>query len=147
VLEAFFFLTLARTAIAFLPFSWISRTMRAPRARRPDAIPRAITDVRSAVLTAVRTLAPSAVCLPQALAGHWILGRRGVPSVVCFGVRRDTAAALEAHAWLRVADRVVLGEKALDSFTYLVEFPSGESATQKASDSCGVSAIVPGARP
>jgi Transglutaminase-like superfamily len=144
VLEACCFLTVARLAIALLPFRWITKTIVTPPAPRPDGTRRTIRNVCNAVTTAVRRLAPSAVCLPQALAGHWMLYRRGVPSVVCFGVRRHTVAALEAHAWLRAGDRAVLGEKGLAGFTWLVEFPLHESATSTEKDFSDSTAIVRG---
>jgi hypothetical protein len=144
VLEAFCFLTVARLAIALLPFSWITKTLAAPPEPRPDGALRTIKDVCNAVTTAVRKLAPSAVCLPQALAGHWMLYRRGVPSAVCFGVRRDSIAAFEAHAWLGAGDRAVLGEKSRAGFTYLVEYPPRESATPTEKDCSDNAAIVRG---
>jgi hypothetical protein len=144
VLEAFCFLSVARLAIALLPFRWIAKRIATPPAPRPDGTLRTIKDVCNAVTTAVRRLAPWAVCLPQALAGHWMLYRRGVPSVVCFGVKRDSVAALEAHAWLRAGDRAVLGGKILADFTYLVEFPPRESASPTEKDCSSSAAIVRG---
>ncbi|HVV45943.1 MAG TPA: lasso peptide biosynthesis B2 protein [Bryobacteraceae bacterium] len=123
VLEAFCFLTVARFAIALLPFSWIAGKIAVPRSIQPVDTEDAIKDVCNAIGTAVRRLMPSAVCLPQALAGHWMLYRRGIPSAVCFGARRDAAAGLQAHAWLRAGGRAVLGEKTVAGFTPLVHYP------------------------
>lgn len=142
VLEAFCFLTVARLALALLPFHWIAKRIATPPAPRPDGALRTIKDVCNAVTTAVRRLAPSAVCLPQALAGHWMLYRRGILSVVCFGARRDSVAALEAHAWLRVGDRTVLGEKSLAGFTCLVELPLREAAGAPTEKDCSDSAAI-----
>lgn len=130
VLEAFCFLTAARFAVALLPFHWITKSIATPPAPRQDEASCAIRDVRHAVATAVRRLAPSAVCLPQALAGHWMLYRRGIPSSVCFGARRGSNEGIQAHAWLRAGDRVILGEKTLADFTYLIDFPLREPATE-----------------
>jgi hypothetical protein len=48
-------------------------------------------------------------CLVQSLAAkHW-LDRDGVPSQLVIGVRKDGALPLDAHAWLKVGDRVVVG--------------------------------------
>jgi hypothetical protein len=123
VLEALCFLIAARVAIALFPFSWIAGKIAIPRSIQPVGASGVIEDVCNAIGTAVRRLMPSAVCLPQALAGHWMLYRRGIPSAVCFGARRDSAAGLQAHAWLRAGGRAVLGEKSVASFTPLVHFP------------------------
>lgn len=48
-------------------------------------------------------------CLVQAMAAeHW-LKRAGIASTLHFGVPRDKAHRLEAHAWLTVGTRVVTG--------------------------------------
>lgn len=50
-----------------------------------------------------------AVCLEQALAAHWMLGRLGVPSLVRIGVALD-GEDLAAHAWLEVRGKVFIGQ-------------------------------------
>jgi len=48
-------------------------------------------------------------CLVQALAAqHW-LGHHGVDSQLLVGVRKPSPAEFEAHAWLKVGERVVTG--------------------------------------
>lgn len=46
-------------------------------------------------------------CLVQAMAARRWLARGGVPSDLCLGVRQDEG--FEAHAWLRVGERIVTG--------------------------------------
>jgi transglutaminase superfamily protein len=82
------------------------------------------------VAAAANRPVPWAVCLPQAVAGHWMLRRRRIASAVCFGVARDHEAKLGAHAWLRIADRVVLGQKAMAGFTPIAEFPDRAPLTR-----------------
>ncbi|MBX9797090.1 lasso peptide biosynthesis B2 protein [Sphingomonas sp.] len=62
-----------------------------------------------AVATAARLVPFRAVCLPQALAARAMLARRGTPSVLHFGARRDDARAMVAHAWLDAAGARVTG--------------------------------------
>jgi hypothetical protein len=52
---------------------------------------------------------PFASCLTQAQAAQILLAWRGVASTVCLGVRETATGALEAHAWLLVDGRLVLG--------------------------------------
>ena len=47
-------------------------------------------------------------CLVQALAARRWLARAGVASDVCVGVRKDEQG-FQAHAWLRVGERIVTG--------------------------------------
>lgn len=53
-------------------------------------------------------------CLVQALAAHRWLGRMGVDSELCIGVRDPSRGTFEAHAWLKVGDRVVIGGEVAD---------------------------------
>lgn len=52
---------------------------------------------------------PKATCLPQALAGHALFKRSGLPSTLRIGVATNAAGRLEAHAWLESDGRAVIG--------------------------------------
>jgi hypothetical protein len=47
-------------------------------------------------------------CVVQALAARRWLARRKIASSICIGVRKDEQG-FQAHAWLRVGDRIVTG--------------------------------------
>lgn len=48
-------------------------------------------------------------CLVQALAGqHW-LRSHGIASEIVVGTARHTDGGFEAHAWLRIGERIILG--------------------------------------
>lgn len=73
-------------------------------------------------LLALRLLPWRIVCLPQALAGRWMLNRRGIANTLSVGVKRDASAnETDLHAWLSVADRVVLGGH-VDSYNTMIQF-------------------------
>src|SRR3954469_17820090 len=57
-------------------------------------------------------------CLPQALAAHRLLRRRGIPSRLHLGV----AGGGEAHAWVTVCDRTVIGGAGRERFVPLAAF-------------------------
>ncbi len=63
-------------------------------------------------------------CLPQAMAGQWMLRRRGVRSTLVFGVRRGEAKDrhLEFHAWLVAGGECVLGGAEVGSYTAFPPF-------------------------
>ncbi len=128
LVEAGWWLLLARLALMTVPFSRI-----APRLGRfvppdegrlrgfplaPPAGPSELArDVGWAVTLAARHVPFKAVCLPQAMAAKAMLGRRGVVSVLSFGVARTPRDGLEAHAWLAAAGVEVTGFAAAESFT------------------------------
>ncbi len=114
LLEAFASLAAARIALAVLPvravFRWLASPLRRAT-RRPTrrSLPDTAEQVRWAVLTAARYGPGTFVCFPQALAAHAMLRRRGIPSVMHYGVRRSLDQQLRAHTWLEVGDRMLLG--------------------------------------
>ncbi len=63
-------------------------------------------------------------CLPQAMAGQWMLRRRGVRSTLVFGVRRGQTKDnhLEFHAWLIAGGECVLGGAEVGSYTAFPPF-------------------------
>lgn len=66
---------------------------------------------------------PRATCLTQALAGQYLLARRGIASRIRFGVDA-TGAEFRAHAWLISGDSIVLGGSAnsMRGFHHLADF-------------------------
>lgn len=109
LLEAFCALAIARCALVLLParriFRWLESPVRAARSGEPDVVER----VRWAVLAVARYGPVSFVCFPQALAAHAMLRRRGIGSIMHYGVRRSADRKLRAHTWLEVDHRMLLG--------------------------------------
>lgn len=109
-------LVVARLAVALLPFSVIAR--RLGRAVPPGfgadeaACPAdagLVADVGWAVAAAARHLPLEMVCLPRALAARIMLARRGVASVLSFGIPADRNRGGPSHAWLSVGAQEVTG--------------------------------------
>lgn len=71
-----------------------------------------------------------AVCLPRAMAGRWILARRGIPSHVVLGSRRGDAdeADMMFHAWLVAGDTVVTGAGQLERYGAFAKKRTGDNA-------------------
>ncbi len=115
LLEAFATLLMARCSLVLLPvrriFRWMESPVRRPArsvqsgAAQSDAIER----IRWAVLTVARYGPLSFVCFPQALAAHAMLRRRGISSIMHYGVRRSADRRMRAHTWLEVDHRMLLG--------------------------------------
>lgn len=125
VVEGAVALAVAGSLLGLLPFRWVARLAGAvepgghgvPLAADPaaDAIGRAID-------AAASRLPWRPVCLPRALAGSLMLRRRGIPSRLVLGVRRDQDG-LAAHAWLlTAAGAIVCGGRDAGRFVPIAAF-------------------------
>lgn len=121
LLEAAFFLALARLAILVIPFRrivpWLERTPDSP-----DRNAVAIAAVRRAVDVAQRNVPWNAVCLPQAMASKAMLARRGQGSALHIGAAMADGGGLMAHAWLVAGGEIVVGEDESRNVTPLARF-------------------------
>ncbi|MBO9713962.1 lasso peptide biosynthesis B2 protein [Sphingomonas sp.] len=120
LVEATAALLVARARLVFQPFRAIARRFgelvppsdprvaahRAPAG--PDAQAYA-ERVSWAVTRAALHVPFRAVCLPQAIAAHAMLRRRGVASAVHFGAMKGASSGIDAHAWLDAAGVEVTG--------------------------------------
>lgn len=120
IIEAAFWLGLARFFVLWFPFRWLGRWLRKPAA--PQAQADLALRIGRAVLTASRHVPWQAVCLPQALAAKLMLALRGQGSVLHLGARLDESGALAAHAWLTCDSNIVTGGEGLPGFTALIKF-------------------------
>ncbi|QQS42003.1 MAG: lasso peptide biosynthesis B2 protein [Acidobacteriota bacterium] len=68
-----------------------------------------LVEYTAAAVRAVSSFVPRASCLTQAISTSVILRRRGLPSRIRIGVDKEKAPEFEAHAWVEVADRIVIG--------------------------------------
>jgi hypothetical protein len=120
VAEAVLQLLAARARIALLPFRRIGERLgtfvppadpRVAERRSPGAPEQARTaaQVSWAVVGAARHVPFRAVCLPQAMAAHAMLRRRGIACAVHFGAQRGKEKPIDAHAWVDAAGVKVTG--------------------------------------
>ncbi|HYH21261.1 MAG TPA: lasso peptide biosynthesis B2 protein [Azospirillum sp.] len=127
--EAAATLALARALLALLPFATAMR-LAGLRTRGvsidPRATPAAPATVARAVGAAVARVAPHlpfrAVCLQQAMACTIMLRRRGLPVSVHFGLAKDAAGGLDAHAWSVSGGAVITGAPGRERFTPIAVF-------------------------
>ena len=62
-----------------------------------------------------------AVCYQKGLAAQYMLRRRGVDAILHYGVR-STPAALDAHVWITVCGKTVMGD-VREKFTEVARYP------------------------
>ena len=62
-------------------------------------------------------------CMAQAIAGKFMLARRGIRSTLFIGVKKNEAKdTLQSHAWLTSGDLYVTGEKGHERFRVITNF-------------------------
>lgn len=74
------------------------------------------------LLVAAGRLLPFGTCLTRALAGKVLLSKNGHPARLHIGVRRDRPQGFEAHAWLSLDGKIILGK--IHNLDYYRQFPS-----------------------
>lgn len=128
LLEAVLLLGLARLLVLAIPFRWLAVSLgRHMRASATDAMPAELHQARligQAVRSAAANTPWQSVCLPQAVAGQWMLKRRRVAATIYLGVAKADAkpGQLTAHAWLRCGDVIITGAAGHRQFTVVATF-------------------------
>jgi len=132
LVEAGFFLLLARAELAILPFA---RAMASLAGRSESELRRNAGDwirqIRWAVETMARHSPLPLTCLPQALAAAWMLQSRGLAPRLVYGVRTDRTNGFSAHAWVELDEAPVVGHRAAAGFTELASFPVDEKVGEE----------------
>jgi len=127
-LNTAFWLVSVKAGLYLLPFErlrgWLARV------DEPVGKPAEMEEMRAIVEAIERisqVLAPLRInCLPQALVGHRLLGRKGFNVQLKIGVLKHPGDQLAAHAWLEYEGQVILGDlRNLGQFT---SFPTLEVA-------------------
>jgi hypothetical protein len=131
--EAAVTLWFARLWLAIVPFRKVAerlgtsypaaapKNMLVPTTEKDDMVAR---QVGEAVIRASKNVPYKAVCIQQAVAAKIMLGRRGIPSVMHFGVGRtdDEDEKMRAHAWLATANVEVTGYPLDEGLTEIAYF-------------------------
>lgn len=123
--EAVGALAVASFLIAVVPFRKVASLVRLPETTPPDQRTQLerIGAVRWAVAASARRVPWRAKCIEQGFAAQWMLRRRGVPSVLHYGVaKRDEGLA--AHVWVRSGASDVIGCENSAEFAEVAQFPA-----------------------
>jgi hypothetical protein len=127
--EAACYLLAAQIAVHLLPFRWVAPHLGnlgepTSETQISQEQQRQAQQVGWAVTALARYFPWDAKCLAQAVAGKWMLQRRGLPNTLYLGVDRVHGGDkwLEAHAWLRCGTDIVTGEPEHERFKVLATF-------------------------
>jgi hypothetical protein len=125
--EALPALVLASLAVKLAPFRRVAAWARGRGGDGGVQMDEAmLRKARWAVEAWARRVPWRAVCFQKGLALHWMLRRRGVASVLHYGVAKEEGAGLKAHVWVSVAGRPVIGGEEAGGFACLATFPPQE---------------------
>ncbi len=84
-----------------------------------------LTQIARAVEVASRYTPGGAKCLAQALTGQVLLKRWRHPHQLCIGVAKSPEGTFEAHAWIEVEGKVIIGR--IKNLGYFTPLPALES--------------------
>lgn len=89
-------------------------------------------DLISSVVRAIRRASYAApwrtVCIHEGIAAQWMLRRRDIPAVLCYGTRQPDGK-LQSHVWVRVGDDIVIGGEEAGHFQLVATYPRGEESS------------------
>jgi hypothetical protein len=114
---AFLQLVIARLKVSFLPAGkYLPVTDNNP----PSAISvqqfKSVKNIATVVNgLAARTPWPS-TCLVKVVAGHKMLSKKNIPHTLHLGVKKTPAGEMKAHAWLSVANKIIIGGASAGEF-------------------------------
>ncbi|MBI1330837.1 MAG: lasso peptide biosynthesis B2 protein [Alphaproteobacteria bacterium] len=123
--EAGFVLVLASIAIRLVPFKRIAQVASAPTGRllpQEERLPE-IRRIRWAVVAWADRVPWRAMCFERGLSVHWMIRRRGVPSIMHYGAVLDPDEGLLAHVWIKDGDVPIIGCESESRFRLLASFP------------------------
>lgn len=120
--EAFVCLGLARLAVLTVPLRLVVRMLgqTSTSSDEPAAGDRASSPTLAlgAIVERVANHTPwNSNCLARAVAATLLLRRRGVRTRIYFGVAKNDAGELEAHAWTRSGGAILTGRNRVGRYT------------------------------
>lgn len=134
LLEATFWLALARLALLTVPFRRIAPLLGTLQLESEAAVPAKTVRHANRIGWSVRTMARrtpwESACLTQAISAKAMLRRRRIHSTLYLGLAKNQSQAMKAHAWLRCGAAILTGEAGHEQFTILSSFAESAQANQ-----------------
>jgi hypothetical protein len=120
--EAWLFLALARMILLVVPFKRIAARLKDKEGKGNGVDEQGLEMIRDAIIRAGSRSPWRTKCFEKALAAKMMLRRRGMASIIYFGVRKDEQLNMHAHAWVKCGERVITGGKGIEQYTLLTAF-------------------------
>ena len=130
-LQATALLGYANLALKFYPFSKAIALGSLPTEDRCSDPRPLIASIVRAVRRASYAAPWRTVCIHQGIATQWMLRRKGVPAILCYGTRQEDGK-LEAHVWVKVGEDIVIGAEEAPHFRLVATYPrANKSSTSR----------------
>lgn len=108
--RAVFLLVFSRCLLQFKPFKDVVRYFSRKAAGQNTEVVNAVSPAMVAVLLgAASTVVPFSTCLSKSLAGSVLFRAFGYKTLLHIGVTRENECTFEAHAWLTLDGKVMVG--------------------------------------
>jgi len=126
IIEAAFYLLLARLALGLLPFRkmvWFLN--RVPKPSRLSEAQRGLlrTEVSWAITATAAHLPGKTVCFPRGIAAQTMLQRRGIATTLYYGAATLPEEGFAAHVWVQDGEQGVVGHLEAGQFNVLAVYP------------------------
>jgi hypothetical protein len=126
IMETASLLFIARLLVLFIPFRVIAKKMgehMTETSRQTSSIENKTTENIGRAIRKVSRLTPfRSLCLEQAITCKFMLNRREISSTIYFGLTKDEALKLKAHAWTRSGNQIITGAKGRNQFKVVSTF-------------------------
>ena len=125
--EAACALTAASIAIRMMPFRKVVDAAGTGGPVRPEngaGTSAEISRVRWAIEAWARRLPWRVVCFQKGLALHKLLQRRGIASLLHYGVAQDAERGLTAHVWVTYGGKPIIGGDVAADYACLATYPT-----------------------
>lgn len=125
ILEALLVMATVSFVIRFLPFRVLKKLINAEAVKVNDysffeeggSSASEMTHLITKVITVTgNKITKDSKCLVQASSARIMLNKRGIPSTLYLGVKKNEIYNMKPHAWLVVNDQVMLGGGELDQY-------------------------------
>lgn len=128
LIEAYLLLLYARVLVIFKPFkkvaSKLGRHMEESKAEINNQQKEKAIAIGRVIKRASQFTPTRSMCFEQAITAKIMLTKRGISTTTYFGVLKDSnePEGLKAHAWLKVGDTTITGNRGMHKFTVVSSF-------------------------
>lgn len=115
-----------RLSMLIIPFKYFKKYLGIPKKESPFELSEESLEIakqlRRLVLQVCRYTPWESKCLVRAILGAHLLKRKGIESTLYLGVNKNVEGEIQAHAWLRVGERIIMGGENKSDFVEVAKF-------------------------
>lgn len=115
-----------RLSILIIPFNYLKKGLGIPKQESSfessEKQLEVAKQVRCLVLQVCHHTPWESKCLVRAILSAHLLKRKGMESTLYLGVNKNVAGDIQAHAWLRVGEMIIMGGENKNDFVEVARF-------------------------